>query len=64
MPDRFRTWSREEGSPLPAQFVWFHRLPEILNVLRGMDSSHLDRQAVEQLFGGDPRRGRQLMACV
>ena len=29
----------------------FHRLPEILDVLRGMDSSHLDRQAVEQLFG-------------
>ena len=24
-----------------AQFAWFHRLPEILGLFRGMDSSHL-----------------------
>ena len=47
---------------MPAKLAWFHRLPEILNVLRGMDSSHLDRQAVEQLFGVGERRARQLMA--
>ena len=35
-----------------------HRLPGILGVLRGMDSSHLDRQAVEQLFGVGERRAR------
>ena len=27
-----------------------------------MDGMHLDRQAVETLFGADPRRARQLMA--
>ena len=45
-----------------AQFAWFHRLPEILNVLCRVDSSHLDLQAVEQLFGVRERRARQLMA--
>ena len=45
--------------PQPA---WFRRLPEILDVLRGMDSSHLDRQGVEQLFGVEERRARQLLA--
>ena len=35
---------------MPAQPAWFHRLDEILGVLRRMDTSHLDRQAVEKLF--------------
>ncbi len=30
-------------------------------MLRSMDSSHLDRQTVEQLFGVGERRARQLM---
>ena len=47
---------------MPPNPTWFHRLPEILDVLRGMESSHLDRQAVEQLFGVGERRARQLMA--
>ena len=38
---------------MPSKPAWFHRLPEILDVLCGMDTSHLDRQAVEQLFGTD-----------
>ena len=33
---------------MPSQPAWFHRLPEILDVLRRMDTSHLDRQAVER----------------
>ena len=47
---------------MPSKPTGFHRLPEILDVLGHMDSSHLDRQAVEELFGGGPRRARQLMA--
>ena len=47
---------------MPSKPAWFHRLPEILEVLRSMDATHLDRQAVETLFGVAPRRARQLMA--
>ena len=47
---------------MPPKPTWFHRLPEILDVLRGMDASDLDRQAVEKLFGVGERRVRQLMA--
>ena len=41
---------------MPSKPTWFHRLPEILDVLHSMEASHLDRQAVEHLFGGGPRR--------
>src|ERR1017187_9395947 len=47
---------------MPAQPAWFHRFDEILETLRGMESSHLDRQAVQKLFGVRERRARQLMA--
>jgi len=47
---------------MPAQPAWFHRLDRILEALRKMESSHLDRQAVEKLFGVRERRARQLMA--
>ena len=47
---------------MPAQPAWFHRLDEILATLRGMESSHLDRLAVQKLFGVRERRARQLMA--
>jgi len=47
---------------MPAQPAWFHRLDGILETLRGMDSSHLDRQAVQKLFAVRERRARQLMA--
>ena len=47
---------------MPAQPAWFHRLDEILETLRAMESSHLDRQAVQKLFGVRQRRARQLMA--
>ena len=43
---------------MPPKPTWFHRLPEILDGLRGMDSSHLDRQAVEQHFDVGERRSR------
>ena len=42
--------------------MWLQRLPQILDVLRGMDSIHLVRQAVEQLCAAGERRARQLMA--
>ena len=45
-----------------AQLAWFQRLPEILDVLRGMDASDLDRPAVQKLFRVGERRARQLMA--
>lgn len=47
---------------MPAQPAWFHRLDTILEMLRGMASSHLDRRAVEQLFRVRERRARQIMA--
>ena len=37
---------------MPSKPTWFHRLPEILDALCGMDATHLDRQAVEgRVFG-------------
>jgi hypothetical protein len=47
---------------MPAQPAWFHRLDQILETLRGMESSHLDRLAVQKLFAVRERRARQLMA--
>jgi hypothetical protein len=47
---------------MPSQPAWFHRLDEILETVRGMESSHLDRLAVQKLFGVRERRARQLMA--
>lgn len=47
---------------MPAQPAWFHRLDRILEALLKMESSYLDRQAVEKLFGVRERRARQLMA--
>ena len=35
---------------MPSQPAWFHRLEEILTLLRSMTSTHLDRAAVEKLF--------------
>ena len=46
---------------MPPKPTWFHRLPKLPDLLRGMDSSHLDRQAVEELFSVGERRARQLM---
>src|ERR1039458_9611471 len=47
---------------MPSQPAWFHRLDKILETLRGMESSHLDRLAVQKLFAVRERRARQLMA--
>ena len=47
---------------MPSQPAWFHRLDEILTALRSMTSTHLDRAAVEKLFGVGQRCARQLMA--
>jgi hypothetical protein len=47
---------------MPSQPAWFHRLDEILEVLRTAETSHLDRLAVQRLFGVRERRARQLMA--
>lgn len=47
---------------MPAQPAWFHRLKEILEELRGLEISHLDRLAVQKLFRVHERRARQIMA--
>ncbi len=47
---------------MPTQPAWFHRTPPILETLRGMEVSHLDRLAVQKLFGVRERRARQIMA--
>ena len=49
---------------MPSKPTWFHRLPEICDVLTRMDSSHRDRQRAEKLFGGGARRARQWMAGI
>ena len=36
---------------MPSKRAWFHQLPEILDVLRSLDRSHLDRHGFEQFFG-------------
>ena len=58
MPVRSLTWSRRGAHTMPPKPTWFHRLPEILEVLRTMKDSYLDRQAVEQLFGVGECRAR------
>jgi hypothetical protein len=47
---------------VPAQPAWFHRLEEILEELRALEISHLDRLAVQKLFGVRERRARQILA--
>ena len=47
---------------MPSQPAWFHRLEEILTLLRSMTSTHIDRAAVEKLFRVRQRRARQIMA--
>ena len=47
---------------MPAQPAWFHRLEEILEELRALEISHLDRLAVQRMFGVKERRARQIMA--
>ena len=47
---------------MPSQPACFHRLDEILEALRAMKFTHLDRLAVEKLFRVRQRRARQIMA--
>src|ERR1043166_4475989 len=47
---------------MPAKPVWLHRLDTILETRHRMESTHLDRLAVQKLFGVQERRARQLMA--
>ena len=47
---------------MPAQPAWFHRLDEIITALRFIESTRLDRAAVEKLFRVRQRRARQIMA--
>ena len=52
MPDRSLTCSRAGVPPCPPNPAWFHRLDEILSALRSIESTRLDRLAVEKLFRG------------
>ena len=56
MPDRSLTYSRAGAPPVPSQPAWFHRLDEILALLRGFDTRYLDRKAVERLLKGTRAR--------
>ena len=51
---------------MPSQPAWFHRLEEILALLRGFDTRYLDRQAgqeaVERCFDLGHRQWDQLGA--
>ncbi len=62
VPDHVLTHTMVCSYHMPAQPAWFHRLDEIMEQLRGMTTSHLDRQAVQKLIGVRERRARQLMA--
>jgi hypothetical protein len=46
---------------MPAQPGWFHNIESILEELRTLPATHLDRRAVEKLFGVGERRARDLM---
>ena len=46
---------------MTAQFVWFHRLPEILTILWGMGAVHWVSQVVEGLFRVRERYAGELM---
>ena len=47
---------------MPSQPAWFQRLDEILTALRSIESTRLDRRAVQKLFRVRRRRARQIMA--
>src|SRR4029434_3504134 len=47
---------------MPHQPAWFHRLDQILQELRRLETEFLDRHAIEKLFAVRQRRARQLMA--
>ena len=47
---------------MTVQPAFFQRLDGILAALRSMKSTHLDRLAVEKLFGVPQRRAWQIMA--
>jgi hypothetical protein len=52
---------------MPAQPIWYHRLPAILAEVEELQTGYLDRSAVEKLFGIRERRARQIMSrlpCV
>ena len=44
---------------MPAQPAWFHRLDEILALLRGFDTRYLDRQAGREAVERYARGGRR-----
>ena len=46
---------------MPSQPAWFQRLDEILADLLAIESTHLDRRAVQKLFRVRQRRARQIM---
>lgn len=47
---------------MPAKPAWFHRLNQILEELRTLQTPLLDRHSMEVLFQVRERRGRQLMS--
>ena len=47
---------------MPSQPACFHRLDEILTTLRSIESTRLDRRAIQKLFRVRRRRARQIMA--
>ena len=47
---------------MPSQPAWFHRLDEILSALRSIESTRLDRLAVQKFFRVRQHRARQIMA--
>ena len=49
---------------MPSQPACFHRLDEILADLLAIESTHLDRRAVQRLFRVPQRRARQIMASL
>ena len=46
---------------MPAKPAWFEHLDRIIAALRSLPSPFLDRQAIENLFGVQERRARQIL---
>jgi hypothetical protein len=46
---------------MPRQVEWIHKIPEILDCLRGDPAQLLDRAAVEKLFAVSPRQAVRIL---
>ena len=62
MPEHFLPCRNKRDSRCLPHLCGFYGLPEILDVLRGIDADHLSHPIVAGLFPVQDRRARQMVA--